>query len=88
MSDIKPTIREDVQAQKVGDELVVLDNNSGQVHQLNVSASFIWENCNGEQTVKDIAHAMADYFGINQEQALSDVNTVIQEFHGKSLLVI
>ncbi|MDH5426431.1 MAG: PqqD family protein [Gammaproteobacteria bacterium] len=88
MNDIIPVQNENTLAQRVGDEFILLDNVTHQVHQLNVTASFIWEKCNGERSSNEIATALTEMFEIQMDQALTDVKTVLGELHGKSLLVI
>ena len=88
MNDMKLIRKEGVQAQLVGDEFILLDNASGQVHQLNVTASFIWEKCNGDNSIEDIASALTEAFELTQQQAVQDVRTVLEDFQSKSLVLV
>lgn len=88
MNDIFPIRSEGVQVQRVGDELVVLHNATNQVHQLNVTASFIWERCTGECSNHEIAAALTEMFDITKDQAESDIKQVLEDLQSKSLIQI
>ena len=54
-----PKRRSDVSARVVEGEMVVLDRDASLVHQLNVTASFVWDRCDGRCTVSEIAEQVA-----------------------------
>ena len=74
-----PKIKSDVTVQHVGDESLVLDVESGQIHQLNATASWILEQCNGENSIESIAKDFAENFSLDSGTALSDVTAVIEQ---------
>ena len=74
-----PKIKSDVTVQHVGDESLVLDVESGQIHQLNATASWILEQCNGENSIESIAKDFAEKFSLDSGTALSDVTAVIEQ---------
>ena len=74
-----PKIESDVTVQHVGDESLVLDVESGQIHQLNATASWILEQCDGENSIESIAKDFAENFSLDSETALSDVTAVIEQ---------
>jgi Coenzyme PQQ synthesis protein D (PqqD) len=81
-----PKKRNDVNARSVDLELVVLDRQNGSIHQLNQTASFVWEQCDGESTLEEIAKRMTEAFEIDFSPAISDVRKVIQQLNDIGLL--
>jgi len=76
---MSPIISPDVTVQHVGDESLVLDLNSGQIHQLNATAAWILAQCNGENSVESIVRGFADQFSLDSESAASDVTGTIEQ---------
>jgi hypothetical protein len=76
-----PKIRPDVTVQKVGDESLVLDMASEQIHQLNATAAWILSQCDGNTSIESICDGFADYFAVDAETAAHDVATTIEALH-------
>ncbi|MDT8388495.1 MAG: PqqD family protein [Thiogranum sp.] len=76
---MRPKIRPELTVQQVGDESLVLDLDSGQIHQLNASAAWILAQCNGENSVESIIRDFAAYFALDTEAAAGDVGTTIEQ---------
>lgn len=76
-----PKIRSDLTVQHVGDELLVLDLQSGQIHQLNATAAWILEKCNGEMSIEAIAKDFAEHFSLDSGTATSDVTATIEQLN-------
>ena len=74
-----PNISPDVTVQHVGDESLVLDLNSGQIHQLNTTAAWILAQCNGENSIESIVRSFAEQFSLDSETAASDVAGTIEQ---------
>ena len=74
-----PNISPDVTVQHVGDESLVLDLNSGQIHQLNTTAAWILAQCNGENSIESIVSNFAEHFSLDSETAASDVAGTIEQ---------
>jgi hypothetical protein len=82
---VKP--RPDLAIESADGELIVLDKAAGKVHQLNSSASFVW-NCLGDGlAVDEIALKLSEAFDVEPETALSDVKATLAQFEGLSLVV-
>jgi len=67
-------------------ETVVLDRQHGLVHQLNPTATYIWERCDGQATVEDLAAQLTETFDVAYEMALQDVARVTAHFRALQLL--
>ena len=79
--------RPDLATEIVDGELIVLDKTAGKVHQLNLTASFVW-NCLGDGiAIEEIASMLSEDCDIEPETALSDVHTVLAQFRGLALVV-
>jgi len=86
MSQNHPKRRSDVSARVVVDETVVLDLGAAQIHQLNTTASFIWNRCDGRCTVGEIADQLAESFDIDRETARQAVQETLRRFDELGLL--
>jgi hypothetical protein len=81
-----PRRRADVLMARVGQEILVLDRSEDLVHQLNPTASSIWELCDGTHSLTDIAQQLVDTLDIDFLTALHDVTTILQQLHTLALL--
>jgi hypothetical protein len=81
-----PKRRADVNVRIVDGEVVVLDRQSNLIHQLNHTASYIWDRCDGQSTVAEIANQLAAVFDVDANTASQDVATTIMQLHSRGLL--
>ena len=81
-----PKRRVDVNVRMVDGEVVVLDRQSDLIHQLNHTASYIWDRCDGQSTVAEIADQLAAAFHVDAHTAIQDVATTIRQLHGLGML--
>src|SRR5438132_14004532 len=47
--------QEGILAQDIGDETVIYDQERHKVHRLNRTARLVWQSCDGQKTVADLA---------------------------------
>ena len=79
--------RPDLAIENADGEFIILDKAAGRVHQLNSSASFVWNGlCDGLATDK-IALKLSEAFDVEPEIALSDVEAILAQFEGLALVV-
>jgi Coenzyme PQQ synthesis protein D (PqqD) len=79
-----PKRRPDLTSRLVDGEALVLDRRAGLIHQLNHTASFVWERCDGRSTLADIAHQLVHAFEVDPNVAARDVSAMVmhlQELH-------
>lgn len=81
-----PLRRTDLMTRLIEGEVVILDREAGKVHQLNPTAGYVWNNCDGSSTVGSIAERLAASFDVAPEMALRDVEALVQELKGLGLL--
>ena len=81
-----PKQRSGVSVRMVEGETIVLDRHTGLIHQLNRTASYVWDRCNGRFTVREIAHQLAEVFDIDPQTAVKDVAAVVEQLQELKLL--
>jgi hypothetical protein len=86
MLDDHPKRRSDISVRAVGEELVVLDRTANRIHQLNRTASFIWNRCDGQHTLPEIAGELAASFEVEPDTARETVTTMVPRFSELGLL--
>jgi PqqD family protein of HPr-rel-A system len=70
----------------MGDGLILYNHDSSLVHHLNPSAALIWQLCDGEATVSDLAREVADEYSLDGSQVEVQVASVIAEFDALDLV--
>jgi hypothetical protein len=68
---------EDVISRRIGDEMVVLKNTADSAHILNKTAAAVWELCDGERSLDEIAERICDRFEVSFEEARADIEEII-----------
>ncbi len=86
MTDERPRQREDVNARTVDGEIIVLDRATNQIHQMNVTASFVWQRCDGRHTAAAIAEALKAAFDVDPDTARDAVTAALRRFDELGLL--
>lgn len=71
--------RENITVQAVEDETLLLDLASNNIHQLNTSASFIWQNCDGNNTEADLEKLLLNQYEIDAATAKQDTKNIINQ---------
>lgn len=82
----RPSRRTEFEEREVEGEMVVMDKESEQIHQLNQTASFIWQRCDGEHDEQEIAEELAEAFEVDRETALQDVADTLNKLEEIGLL--
>ena len=83
-----PARRSDVVVREIEDEILVLDGQSGKVHQFNPTAGFIWACCDGESSVIDITSRLAAEYNVPAASVAPDVASTIGKFQELGLLSV
>lgn len=78
--------RTDLVAENADGELIVLDKDGGEVHQLNQSAAMIWSSLGEGMSSNEIAELLTDTFDIEHERAVVDVKAAVEQFIKLGLL--
>jgi hypothetical protein len=84
--DDRPTQRPDLRVRAVESEVLVLDHAARRIHQLNTTAGFVWQRCDGRHTLGDIADDLARSFRVDPETARGAVVDSLGRFTELGLL--
>jgi PqqD family protein of HPr-rel-A system len=87
-NEAPPRRRNDLQEQRIGDDLMVYDPRAGKVHVLNGSAALVYGLCDGSHDLDAIVrHLRADFQVPEDRDVRSDVLEAIQALRAKLLLL-
>jgi Coenzyme PQQ synthesis protein D (PqqD) len=67
-------------------EAVLLSPSAGCSYNLNQVGTLIWKLLDGKHTPNDIAQAICEVYEVEEEQALSDVESIIADLRANDLL--
>jgi PqqD family protein of HPr-rel-A system len=81
-----PKQRSDVRVRVVDGATIVFDRRRGLIHQLNPTARYIWERCDGHVTVADIAQQLAEAFEVDPRTAADDVAALVAQLYTLEIL--
>jgi hypothetical protein len=72
---------------ETGAELLLLDTESDQIHQLNRTASFIWGRLAEPASAEEIAASVASEFDVAERVALQEVVQTLTKLQALRLIV-
>jgi Coenzyme PQQ synthesis protein D (PqqD) len=81
-----PTRRRGLISRTVDGEVVILNRETDQVHRLNVTASYIWNLCDGTHMPDDIAARLAADFEKAADEVIEDVRGALANLRELGLL--
>ena len=88
MTTLKPRGRSDVITRDVRSQRVLYDNISHSSHVLNETAEFIWNLCDGEHSLSELAAEVRAYFSVPEDVDLeTDILHTLTNLEKKGLLV-
>ena len=71
----------------VDQELLLLDTDSNQIHQLNQTARFVWQHCDQDHSSEEMARLLAAAFEVEYDVALRDVVQTLEKLRELHLIV-
>ena len=71
----------------VDDSGTVILLQSGMMHQLNLVGGLIWQQCDGQQSLADIAGELAKEFSVEQTEVESDVAVFVADLAERGWLI-
>jgi len=83
---MNPSQAEHVSVREIDGQFLVLDKSHGKLHELNPTASFIWQCCDGRTTVPEIAGRLSLSFDTDPETASRDVASILRQFEENHLI--
>ncbi len=88
MTNLKPVRNPLLAWRAIEGEVVIISPEDSLVHELNETASFVWNVTNGERTSMEIAELLAREYDVPPEVALDDTKELIASLQEKNLLLI
>jgi PqqD family protein of HPr-rel-A system len=82
----RPRKGRDVLELDMGDGLILYNHDSNLVHHLNPSAAIVWQLCDGDGTVAELARDIAEEYDVNSVQVQKDIGTLVGEFDALGLV--
>ena len=86
LNELRLTRRTGVQSRLVEGELIILDRDRDLIHQLNKTATFIWEHCDGKQSAAEIANAVCENFEVDESTAIKEVIEMLERLRDLQLI--
>ncbi len=84
--DYRPSKVAEVLELDMGDGLILYNHDSSLVHHLNPSAALVWQLCDGEATVGQLALDIAEEYELEASEVQEQVASVIAEFDALDLV--
>ena len=86
MDILRPLWASNVIWRRIEDEVVLITDDGLAVHVLNKTAAHIWELCNGEHGLSDIAESVCERFDTTVEEATKDAAELVDNLKQLGLL--
>jgi Coenzyme PQQ synthesis protein D (PqqD) len=81
-----PKRRSDLNYRTIDGETLILNREEGCLHQLNPTASFIWDCCDGNSDIAEIIDRLAAAYEVDYGTARKDVEEVLSNLLSSKLL--
>jgi hypothetical protein len=78
--------RTDLLVRTIDGEIVILDKRARKIHQLNATASLIWQCCDGNNTADTIAATIAEHFACQIQTVVDDVRSTLRQLEVLGLI--
>jgi PqqD family protein of HPr-rel-A system len=83
---VKPKYRQDLTVVELDGEAVIYDDESGELHHLNPTATIVFNLLDGTSTIKELSADIADAFEQPADEVEKQVRTLLREFRKVNLL--
>ena len=81
-----PKRRSNLNYRTIDGETLILIREEGRLHQLNPTASFIWDCCDGESNIAEIIDRLVTAYEVDSSTARKDVEEVLFNLRSSNLL--
>ncbi|MCA9192637.1 MAG: PqqD family protein [Planctomycetales bacterium] len=79
-------LRANVRTRLVDGEILLLDDETVYVHELNETGGFVWNLCDGKLSTNEIAQRFSDEFEVDVVLATNDVIHVVEQLRQLQLI--
>ena len=83
-AEVLKALETDEDVEDTGTVILLL---SGMMHQLNLIGGMIWEQCDGQKTLADIAGELANEFSVEKAEVESDVAEFVADLKERGWLI-
>jgi len=83
---IRPRVRQDLAVVELDGEAVIYDEDSGDLHHLNPTATLVYGLCDGSATVAELAADIGEVFGLPAGEVERQVRSLLRELRSQGLL--
>jgi coenzyme PQQ synthesis protein D (PqqD) len=83
---LKPKVRSDLTVVEMEGEAVIYDEQTGQIHYLNRTATIVFNLCDGGSTIKEFSTEIAEAFTLSREEVERQVRSLIRSFRKAGFL--
>ena len=84
---IKPRVRKDLAVVELDGEAVIYDEDSGDLHHLNPTATLVFSLCDGTVTVAELSRDIGEIFEVPTDEVERQVRSLLRNFRTQRLLV-
>jgi hypothetical protein len=88
LGEAYPKRRSDLNYRRINGETLILNREEKRLHQLNPTASFIWDCCDGNAHVTAIIDRLTLAYEVDAGTARKDVETVLLKLRTSNLLEV
>lgn len=86
---MRPRRRErDLEFLEIEGEIVIYDELDDSIHQLNPTASMIWQACDGSATITELAAEFSEASGVPHTQIERDVTAAVRQLADAGLMQV
>jgi len=82
----RPKRRGNLNYRSIDGETLILNRQDGRLHQLNATASFIWDCCDGNSNIAEIVDRLAGVYEVDATTACKDVEDILSNLRSSKLL--
>jgi hypothetical protein len=86
MAPTQPLRRDRVLVERIDDETVLLDLDSGLYFALNEVGARVWELCDGQRAIDDIVAVIVEEYDVDTATARADVAELVAQLADDALL--
>jgi hypothetical protein len=86
-AELRPQRRSDLTCRTIDGATVILNREEGVLHQLNATAGFIWNCCDGMVGVPEIVDRLTNAYEIDSVTCRKDVDEVLSKLQTLKLLI-
>ena len=87
LTDARLPVRRPLPARSAGDEWLVRDAETGQVHFLNSTAALVWHCCDGVTTIESCERQLRESFSVPEGMTLTDeIRATVRDLESRGLI--